>query len=302
MFRGAEYPQYIAPPDEKYKPLESSGLQLAEWKFGAKFVKVECVNRNTLPTLQQLLSEHGIVYLVVPQHILHTNAIGGMLANFEFHHFSRQRDNPAREPALVFVRDTNKKVHPFATSIQGVSAVLLTSDGYMIGVVENDYAGNPHIKGISGAVEFGDGIYATLKKELQEEVGYNLDFTTAEVFLAHGWVKAAARDTYIADNFHTFLLRVPNTKDEVFENFNSRTDKEVICLVAIRHDDRTDMVTYPIYDNVKTLPNKLFNNISGFLETGMAMQCVFSQKKGSTSLVFNDIVRVFNPVQYAPNA
>ena len=191
-----------------------------------------------------------------------------------------------RESAFVYLYDANKKVHPFASSIQGVNTVLISKEGHLIAAVEKG-----RLKGISGAVEYEDGIFRTLQKELNEEIGYELDFENCKIYMVHLWIKSQQRDRFIADNFHTFLIKTETSTQEIMDGFKNRKDRELDGIFAFT-PDRNVVRRNP--KNLEMPPKDLFwGNIQNFLDDKKAFEGKSEEKTdGVSSLVFKKVVEL----------
>ena len=156
---------------------------------------------------------------------------------FNFHHMSEEKHNPPRKPSIVFFYDRNiktghQKVQAYSTSIQGVGAYLVSSDGYIIAAKEGK-----KMKSISGAIDDKKSVLATLTDELKEEVGYEINREKTKIYFLSGWVKPIERDEKIADNFHQFIIKVHDNAETIINSFDNKTDDEVAGIAAFKLED-----------------------------------------------------------------
>jgi len=141
------------------------------------------------------------------------DAVKWMLKNkFKFHHYMPGRPSaaPTRgEGELVYYKwcgdPSNDKVPQYATSIEGISVLLVSPDEREVLLVW-EYG---TWKSVTGAILAGETMLQASAREVFEEVGVRLDTSFAPV-LVGGYVKSRARDLQINDNFHAIVLKALN--------------------------------------------------------------------------------------------
>ena len=97
---------------------------------------------------------------------------------------------------------SHDRVPSYATSIEGVAAVVLSPDEQRILLIW-EYG---HWKLVQGAVDPGESKLFTVGREMREEVGIEVDHSFTAKYLG-GWQKSKARDYLINDNLSCFAMR-----------------------------------------------------------------------------------------------
>lgn len=135
------------------------------------------------------------VFIHVPKYLL-VNYFP-ILDAFEFKFY--KYENEIYTYYLWKDKDKEDKVPAYSTSIEGVGAIILSPDENQVLLVEEW----GHWKFISGNVDPGENITATLEREIMEEVGLKID---KDISIIGGWQISQAKGN-INDNFHCFKVR-----------------------------------------------------------------------------------------------
>ena len=107
------------------------------------------------------------------------------------------------EPAVSLGIGVKGMVPSYSTSIEGATAICLSPDGTKVLLVwERESWTTP-----GGAVDPGECKVETLRRELMEEVGAELD-EKAEMQYVGGWSKGRARDNISNDSFSCFVVHL----------------------------------------------------------------------------------------------
>jgi 8-oxo-dGTP pyrophosphatase MutT (NUDIX family) len=136
--------------------------------------------------------------------------------NFTFHHYmpGQTTTQTKVEGELVYYRwcgdPSNDKVCQYATSVEGMSALLLSPDEREVLLVW-EYG---TWKSVSGAILAGETMLQAGAREVFEEVGVRLNTSFAPL-LVGGFVKPKARDLQINDNFHAVVMKALSRGIEV---------------------------------------------------------------------------------------
>ena len=139
------------------------------------------------------------------------------------------------EPELVYKRwvGEHNAIPAWATSIEGAAALIFSPPS----------GNDPHAPGddlllvwehkcwrtVSGAVDKGELVVDTIRREIGEEVGLALDDSFAPLYLG-GWQGVRARDGMINDHFSMFALRAASRDFTVDELEIVTTDGEAAAM------------------------------------------------------------------------
>lgn len=151
---------------------------------------------------RRLIDPQGAVYVQIPETLL-VHFIDLLLSlSFQFHHYQTgvytYYQWQVRDSFGKLIPD---KVPPYATSIEGVGAIIISPDQLRVLLVW-EYGS---WKGVSGGLRPGESLIDTLKREVQEEVSVTLD--EDHLIYLGGWHIAKARHGRVNDNFHAFEVR-----------------------------------------------------------------------------------------------
>ena len=114
---------------------------------------------------------------------------------------------------FLYVNDIAAMVPAYATSIEGVTAVLLSPDEKnILSVWERGSWNTP-----GGAVDRGENKYIALEREVREEVGVALDPEFKDFQYLGGWQVGKARDGVVNDNFSVFVVKANDTTFQIDE-------------------------------------------------------------------------------------
>jgi len=219
--------------------------------------------------------------------------------NFKLHHLSKKNDDQSNDSIVLF-KDSNtyldgrpkQVVQSYATSIQGINVYIITKDNYILSALER---GN--IKGVSGAVDEGDNIIKTINKELEEEIGFKLD--QYNIYFLSGHIINKARDNLIADNFHSFVIKVNNTANEILKTFDKRLDKEITGIGFFKINELLNGVYNNVYFNTSEfmLPNnhiksRFFKNLGSFLNNEGSVLKTKISNDGEEIKILNDVEKL----------
>ena len=228
--------------------------------------------------------------------------------NFKLHHLSKKNDDRSNDSIVLFKdRNTYLDGHPkqvvqsYATSIQGINIYIITKDNYILSALER---GN--IKGVSGAVDEGDNIIKTINKELEEEIGFKLD--QYNIYFLSGHIINKARDNLIADNFHSFVIKVNNTANEILETFDQRLDKEITGIGFFKINELLNGVYNNVYFNTSEfmLPNnhiksRFFKNLGSFLNNEGSVLKTNISDDGEEIKILNDVEKLLPRRNFLPH-
>ena len=107
---------------------------------------------------------------------------------------------------FLYVNDIAAMVPAYATSIEGVTAVLLSPDEKnILSVWERGSWNTP-----GGAVDRGENKFIALQREIREEVKVKLDPNFKNFQYLGGWQVGKARDDVVNDNFSVFVVKAIN--------------------------------------------------------------------------------------------
>ena len=107
---------------------------------------------------------------------------------------------------FLYVNDIAAMVPAYATSIEGVTAVLLSPDEKnILSVWERGSWNTP-----GGAVDRGENKFIALQREIREEVKVELDPNFKNFQYLGGWQVGKARDDVVNDNFSVFVVKAIN--------------------------------------------------------------------------------------------
>jgi 8-oxo-dGTP pyrophosphatase MutT (NUDIX family) len=146
---------------------------------------------------QKLSAKRGI-FVEVPELALGVLLTTILQNDFKFHHYL----NGEYCYYIWNNQEIEDKVPEFATSIEGIAALVLSPDQTEILLVWEYNKWKP----ITGAVESGHSLLKTLAKEVHEEVSVELDPDFEPRYLG-GWNYPAARYHTINDNLFCFAVR-----------------------------------------------------------------------------------------------
>ena len=131
---------------------------------------------------------------------------------------------PCSEAEFVYMRWLGAKggVPAWATSIEGASALIFSPAE---GTSDPDVPGDEILlvwehgvwKAVSGAVDPGELMIDTIRREIREEVGVAIDETFRPLYLG-GWHAARARDALVNDHFSMFALRATSRSFQLDEH------------------------------------------------------------------------------------
>lgn len=192
-------------------------------------------------------------------------------------------------------------VHSYATSIQGINAYIITEDYYILAALERG-----QLKGVSGAVDEGDNVIKTINKELEEEIGFKLN-NEYKIYFLSGHIINKARDNLIADNFHSFIIKVNNTAKEILETFNKRKDQEITGIGFFNIKDLLNS-NYNVYFNSSKfeLPENFINSrfitdLGSFLKNEGSVLKIKIQDKGEKIKILNEVEKLLDKKKLLPN-
>ena len=200
------------------------------------FDNIDDLKRGTRPNKKNT----SAIYLVV-----HPESLSWVYPfleqnDFYFHHYSNAKKDKETGLSLratgryVYCYNKLGKAQSYATSIQGVSCILKTTDNMFMGVLEKD-----RLKGISGALDIGQSLQDTIIAELLEEIGLKITrIESGALFRFGGHVQHKARDDLINDNMGKYVLTLQLTSTDVRNAFVSAAnrnllDKEVSGILMI---------------------------------------------------------------------
>ena len=153
------------------------------------------------------------VYVALPERGLEASHISGLLdLGFAYHHYRPQDESSGRGGEFVYYKWPEGAAHgdrvpAYATSIEGVGAVLLSPDEQSVLLVWEYGCWKPP----TGAVDLGEGMLHAVTREVYEEVGLAVDTSYAPRYLG-GWHTNQSRDQRVNDNFAIFALKaLPGT-------------------------------------------------------------------------------------------
>jgi 8-oxo-dGTP pyrophosphatase MutT (NUDIX family) len=119
-----------------------------------------------------------------------------LLDTFQFNFYKFEND--IYTYYLWIDKSITDKVPPYTTSSEGVGALIFSPDQLEILLVEEW----GHWKFVSGNVDSGENIIDTLKREIKEEVGLEIE---KDIQLIGGW-QINKSSGNINDNFHCFKV------------------------------------------------------------------------------------------------
>ena len=168
--------------------------------------------REEDPTLLELAirgrteSPKGAVYIEIPEKLLSLYLDILLYFRCKFHHYL----NGAYTYYIWNVKDDSgnpieDKVPAYATSIEGVGALILSPDLTKVLLVW-EYG---KWKMVTGAMKAGESPVATLRREIQEEVGLEI---MDDVCRVGGWHISRSRFNEINDNFTAFVVVAKSEK------------------------------------------------------------------------------------------
>ena len=195
--------------------------------FSSLWIRVGCepdlVSASALDVLvgaalakQCTLPKPGAVYVALSETSVDAAHVRCLLAKgFRFYH---HRTSPEGDDELVYYAwpdrpDYPDKVPPYATSTEGVGAILLSPDETRVLLVW-EYG---CWKMPTGAVDAGEGALSALRREVGEEVGCEVDARYAPVYLG-GWQSSRAFDLRVNNNFATYSARATAEKLTIDRN------------------------------------------------------------------------------------
>lgn len=164
--------------------------------------------------LAEAASVPAAVYVTLAETSVDAEHIRAIRARgFSFHHFI-EASSPGAPNELVYYAwpkgDAHDMVPAYATSIEGICALLLSPDEQRVLLVW-EWGG---WKCPTGAVDCGESKLGALARECWEETGVRVDNSFAPVYLG-GWHCSKARDRAINDNFSAFAVRASSEEVQV---------------------------------------------------------------------------------------
>ena len=145
------------------------------------------------------------VYVGLPELAADPDTIRTLYARgFRYHHYhAASSADKAEHVYYKWAGDPKDDLVPaYATSAEGVSAVLLSPDESKVLLVWE----NKKWKAVSGHVDAGELSVRSAERELSEEVGATVDPSFSPV-LVGGFISSKNKDQNINNNFHAYILR-----------------------------------------------------------------------------------------------
>ena len=166
---------------------------------------------STLPA-----SERAATYVCIGERSISPDLTETLLERgFAFHHYRQSPpdgvgDTPEHNE-FVYYRFEGDAAHDmvpaYATATEGVGGVILSPDETQVLLIW-EYG---CWKMVTGSVDPGEALLATLRREAREEVGVQIDGEYDPRYLG-GWHMARMRDHLINDRFSMFAVRAASTE------------------------------------------------------------------------------------------
>jgi hypothetical protein len=186
---------------------ESCGITVSDGQFKSKVVSCNTSGSDSLSTvLEQLEKTHklGAIFVRVPTELIHSVESMG----YKFHHY----ENGEYVLYKWNVPDIPDKVPAWATSMLGISCLILSPDGKSVLMIfEYD-----KYKAVTGIVEPNHFLGQTCFKEVQEETGIKLDLDFG-LHVCGGGIGPSGKPG-VTDSFVCFVAKAQHT-DVVLDQF-----------------------------------------------------------------------------------
>jgi len=189
-------------------------VRLGDVEPPAELVK-QAIQRVSSVVHQEAEERSCALWVSVSEGAMHASTLQLLREqDFVFHHTRGYNDpllpSPSSETVeFAFYKWVGKeqdRVPPYSSSIEGVVGLILSPDGQQVLCVWE--GGCYQMPG--GALHPGEDLFSALARELQEELGVELDVEHSPLFLG-GYQSSNARDARVNDHFAVLCVRAAST-------------------------------------------------------------------------------------------
>eukprot|EP01119_Soliformovum_irregulare_P005772 TRINITY_DN17523_c0_g1_i1.p1 TRINITY_DN17523_c0_g1~~TRINITY_DN17523_c0_g1_i1.p1 ORF type:complete len:257 (-),score=70.89 TRINITY_DN17523_c0_g1_i1:40-810(-) len=185
---------------------ENDGFVIKKGRYGNTEILIKSGMKDkdlvALMAKEEKKNDKSAVFLFVPEYMM-PNHLQTILSRHYKLHRTQQMGNILNYVYYKWTAKGVDKVPAYASSVEGVTALILSPDEKKMLIVKE---GQQFWKFVSGSVEQGETALEAIVREIQEEVGLEVD-QEKPVFYLGGWNKKRVRFGCINDNFSCYVLK-----------------------------------------------------------------------------------------------